>query len=121
MIKSDDKQALDIFYNEQKEGFLKWGRARFDCDLDTLVDVYQDAIVTLYFNIKENKIQAFETTADAYLFGIARNLLLKKSIRSKKIELVEEIPVALESLDYSLYDRMDSDHISYQLETAFKN
>jgi len=120
MIKSDNRQALEIFYNEQKENFINWGKPRFDCDLDTLVDVYQDAIVTLYFNIKENKIQNFETTANAYLFGIARNLMLKKSIRSKKTELIEESSPHLENLDYNPYDRIDSDHLSYQLEAAFK-
>lgn len=120
MVKSDDKRALESFYNDQKKVFIKWGSSRFDCDSDTLIDVYQDAIVLLYFNIKEDKILSFETTAEAYLFGIARNLLLKRSIRAKKIQLVDEIPPDLERLDYSIYDRMESDHINHQLETAFK-
>lgn len=119
-MRSNDRAGLEVFYNENKTGFINWAQSRFDCDQDTLVDTYQDAIVTLFFNIKEGKIESFDSTAEAYLFGIARNLLLKKNIKSKREPSVDDFSFIPQELDYDIYNRMDSDHNKYQLEEAFK-
>jgi len=89
-VKANDRMALANFYNKEKTGFINWARSRFDCDADTIIDVYQDSIVTLYHNIVQNKITSFDISPGAYLFGIARNLMLKKSATNKKTVLMDD-------------------------------
>lgn len=121
MIKTNDKIGLEHFYNEQRQSFVAWASRSYDCDQDTIIDVFQDAVVTLYFNIKENKVVDFNHTAEAYLFGIAKNLLLKRNIKNKKTKLVDGISESLTSgFDYEIYNKMDRDHFKHELEEAFR-
>ncbi len=120
-IKSDHKGTLEKFYNEQKSGFMSWARSRFDCDQDTIVDVFQDAIVTLYHNIKEGKITGFETTPGAYLFGIARNLMLKRNLKDRRTTLTDDMSRETgEQLDYNIFDRIEDDHRRHLIAEGFR-
>ena len=121
MVKTDDKLALEHFYTEQRLSFISWASLHFDCDKDTIIDVYQDAIVTLYFNIKEGRVVEFDNTGEAYLFGIAKNLLLKRNIKNKKTKLVDGISESLtKGFDYEIYDKMNKDHFNHELAKALK-
>jgi RNA polymerase sigma-70 factor (ECF subfamily) len=118
-IKSNNRNALSQFYAQQKDSFISWARTRFDVDDDTITDVYQDSIVTLYHNIVQGKITAFDVSPGAYLFGIARNLMLKKVQSNKRLVLVEDTTDYMEgTLDYNIYDRIDEEHKKYELRQA---
>jgi len=120
LVKSDNRIALEQFYLDQKSTFLRWANSHFDVDEDTIIDVYQDAIVTLYFNVNEGKIEDFRSSVEAYLFGIARNLLIKQTIKNQKVELIESnTDFDDRNLDYNIYERIDADHFNFELKSAF--
>ncbi len=120
-VKQNDRKALTVFYNAQKESFVAWAKKRFSCDMDTIVDVYQDAVVTLYHNVLQDKIVAFTHTPEAYLFGIAKNLMYKRSEKDRRTVLVEDISDGItDKLDYEIYDRIDNEHRRSELAAALR-
>lgn len=119
-IKEDNRKVLAYLYNKQREHFLKWAVQRFDCDQDTLLDAFQDAIVALYFNVKEGRIENLESSPEAYLFGIARNILLKKVTKEKKVVLSDNFKDEwFGDLDLNLYQRIEQDHRKAMMKKAF--
>ncbi len=119
-FKKDHKHALEEFYTTQKDNFLRWAKARFSSDESDLLDVYQDAVIVLYTNAIEGKLADINTSPEAYLFGIARNLLLKKTAQGKRISYQEEIKEEqIDGLDLSIYKRFDDDHNKKILYEAF--
>lgn len=120
-IKHNQKNHLEDFYITQRENFLRWARSRYDLDSHELLDVYQDAVIVLYTNAIEGKLEGVEKSAEAYLFGIAKNLLMKASIKGKRTSYQEEIREEdVNSLDHSLYQKFDDDHNKKILAEAFK-
>lgn len=119
-IKNNDRKAIALFYGSQKESFVAWARSRFDCDLDTIIDVYQDAIVTLYHNVLKGKITEFTHTPEAYLFGMTKNLMYKRTEKNRRLVLKEDVTEDFDDiLDYNIYQRIDSEHKAKQLTIAF--
>ena len=119
-IKEDNRSALAHLYNKQREHFLKWAGRRFDCDQDTLLDAFQDAIVALYFNVKEGNIEKLESSPEAYLFGIAKNILLKKVTKERRVVLSDNFKDEwFGELDLNLYQRIEQDHRKAMIKEAF--
>lgn len=119
-IREDNRKALAYLYNKQREHFLKWAGKRFDCDQDTLLDAFQDALVALYFNVKEGRIQKLESSPEAYLFGIAKNILLKKVTRERRVVLSDNFKDEwFGDLDLNLYQRIEQDHRKIMMKEAF--
>ena len=102
-FKQNHKDAIATFYKEQREVFLGWAGARYDIDKESLLDIYQDSIIVLYQNAIHDKLNHVQSKPEAYLFGIAKNLLLKKNIKSKRTVYVEDISQAInEEIDVDL-------------------
>ena len=68
---------LDDFYKENRNAFLQWGENKFSLERDELLDIYQNAMIVLYENIKHNRIDELQSSVVTYLYGIAKNLVYK--------------------------------------------
>lgn len=93
LFRVDHDSTLATFYNENRAGFLAWAKRRYSVDEATLLDVYQDSIIVLYNMVLENKIENQNIKPQAYLFGIARNLALKKmnQVTHKSLDHVHDV------------------------------
>ncbi len=121
IVKSNNRQKLKEFYLINKDKFTSWASKRYEVDKDTIIDVYQDAIVTLYQNIMEDKVTSFTIAPGAYLFGIAKNILNKRSLRSKKMKLTDDINTeGAALLDYEIYDKIENEHRAQLLQNALR-
>ena len=93
------------FYTSHRSEFLKWSYKHYHLPPDEAVDIYQDAIVILFENAANGKVNHLQCTVKTYFFGIAKNLIstyLKKKIRDKeRYEKLPENPHLLESLAIS--------------------
>lgn len=108
---TDHEKSLSTFYDSQRKNFLTWARSRFDADVDTLLDVYQDSIIVLYNRVIEGRTTEIKTSPEAYLFGVARNLLLKRTIQIKRVTKTENIfDFIPDEGETDLYDSFDKDH-----------
>ena len=86
-LKTGDQEALGRFYLEGKAAFVKWAEKYFQCRYIEAVDVYQDAIITLYENIVVGKyVQQDGSSIKTYLYAIGKNIFLKKLSLEKKVQ-----------------------------------
>ncbi len=116
---SDYEKALGLFYDNQKKSFMSWARARFSVDDDTLLDVYQDAVIVLYNRVIKRNTGEIKSSPESYLFGIAKNLLLKKAIKQKKTVQTDDVYKFVPDVGESeLNDKHESDHNKLRIEQA---
>jgi RNA polymerase sigma-70 factor (ECF subfamily) len=86
-LKNGDQATLGRFYLEGKAAFVKWAEKYFQCRDVEAVDVYQDAVITLYENIAAGKyVYQDSSSIKTYLYAIGKNIFLKKLSLEKKIQ-----------------------------------
>lgn len=68
-------------------------------------DVFQDAVITLYKQIKLNKYQEVGSGVGGFLFTVSKNLWYNKLKRNNKISLTDEHPNT-ESGDLSILEKI---------------
>lgn len=89
-----DLAWFDEFYLENKASFLKWAAGEFSLPEEDLKDVYQQATIAFYENLVDGKLKELTSSKKTYLFGIGKNLLLKrvnkKEIENRHIDRVKE-------------------------------
>lgn len=91
-LSSGETVWLNDFYKENRSAFLQWGEKKFSLERDDLLDIYQNAMIVLYENIKHNRIDALQSSVVTYLYGIAKNLVYKYY---RKNELINRHEVRL--------------------------
>lgn len=91
-LSSGNTVWLDDFYKENRSAFLQWGENKFSLERDELLDIYQNAMIVLYENIKHNRIDELQSSVVTYLYGIAKNLVYKYY---RKQELINRHEVRL--------------------------
>lgn len=73
-IKSGDQQALGAFYEKHREEFIHWIVKDFKCEIDDAKDIYQMAVLAVYQNIHQNKLEALHSSLKTYLFAVGKNM-----------------------------------------------
>ena len=91
-LSSGETLWLDDFYKENRSAFLQWGENKFNLERDELLDIYQNAMIVLYENIRHNRIDELQSSVVTYLYGIAKNLVYKYY---RKNELINRHEVRL--------------------------
>jgi RNA polymerase sigma factor (sigma-70 family) len=91
-LNSGETGWLDDFYKENRSAFLQWGENKFSLNKDELLDIYQNAMIVLYENLKHNRINGLQSSVGTYLYGIAKNLVYK---HYRKNELINRHEVRL--------------------------
>ena len=91
-LSSGETEWLNDFYKENRSAFLQWGEKKFSLERDDLLDIYQNAMIVLYENIKHNRIDGLQSSVTTYLYGIAKNLVYKYY---RKNELINRHEVRL--------------------------
>jgi RNA polymerase sigma factor (sigma-70 family) len=88
----EDSEALGIVYKKCKSSALQFLRKinYQSNDRIDIEDIFQDAIIVLYENIiYRDFVLASNTTLQTYLNSVCRNILLKKIVNNKAVELNE--------------------------------
>ncbi len=74
-IQQEFPKALDRFYLSHRTEFFKWAEKNFGLDKEHTVDLYQDAIIILYENVRNGKFSYQHASLKTYLFAIGKNLI----------------------------------------------
>lgn len=77
-LRKDTESIYIEIYREYKDEFLNWGKKNFIVQEDDLTDAFQDAVIVLYNNIRQEKLTKLESSLKTYLYGIGKNILHKK-------------------------------------------
>jgi len=83
-IRSGNKQALEKFYVEQHEPFVKWLQKQYSISEEMAVEIYQESVLLMYRNILENRFEAKNSSLKTYLFAIGKNICLSKLRKQQK-------------------------------------
>ena len=78
--------GIVVLYNDYKTGFISWAMHKFSVSKEDALDIFQDAVISFYKNIKQGKIRDFQYSPKTYLFSIGRNLLLNKVKFEKRFD-----------------------------------
>ena len=92
-ILNGDEKSIVALYNKHKGHFVKWAMYQYKLGEDIARDIFQDAIVAFYRNIREGKITLFEHSAKTYLYAIAKYLIYAK------LKDIKQRTVAIDSLE----------------------
>ena len=79
LIKTGEPTVLEQTYKDFRSYFMKSLMSKFKCNEEEALDVYPEAFSIMYFNIKEEKLQApLKAKLTTYITAVGKNLYLKK-------------------------------------------
>jgi hypothetical protein len=55
-LEADNSDWIESLYKDNRAAFLQWGRRKHNLENDDLLDIYQNAMIVLYENIRHNRI-----------------------------------------------------------------
>jgi RNA polymerase sigma factor (sigma-70 family) len=82
----NDPNHFTVIYSDYRDNTLRW-LSRYHKDYEEIQDVYQDAVLVLYENVKRPEFQ-LTASVQTYLNSICRNQLLTKHRKNSKMHLV---------------------------------
>ncbi len=76
LLRSGDPKALESIYKNNEAKFTHWILRHYPyLSLDDAKDIFQNAVIILYENIKTGKLTDLQSSISTYLFGIGNNLV----------------------------------------------
>ena len=94
-FRNNDRKIINGFYAANRGAFLNHFRTNYGKDDDYLLDLYQDANVILWENIKTGKLGKMTSTLTTYLFAVGKYKMMANDRKFK--EMTTEID--LQNLD----------------------
>jgi len=83
-IRNGDTTQLEIIYKSHKFEFISWLTNKFNCSEEEARDVYQFAVMTLYENIRNERLSELSSSIKTYLFAIGKHKILEEKKASVK-------------------------------------
>ena len=115
-LKIGNNDWFDELYKDNRTIFLQWIERNHKLSNDDALDIYQNAMIVLFENVKHNKISRLESSVTTYIFGIAKNLIYKYH---RKNELINRHEVRLnEHYNYIALDVKEAE--AYQPKVISK-
>lgn len=117
-VSNGDHEVFGNLYSAFRNDFIRFGCHITACSDEECADAFQDAVVALYENIRDNKLPELNSSVKTYLFSIGKFKLL--NIQKRKIlhgnfcsgELTKDC-----TCDYNLMEnKSNSEHIKKQVE-----
>lgn len=75
-MKNRNRNALKVVYKDYREEFFRFAH-RYDTQQSYLEDIFQDAILALYENAQNGKLDTLKSSVKTYLFSIGKFMLFK--------------------------------------------
>ncbi len=119
-IRDNRAGIAKLLYLRYREPFFAWARPRYRANHEDLADSFQEAIIVFYQNVQEGKITELRSSIKTYLFGVGKNLLLKRYDKNKRyLSTDADDAPEIEGIDVSLEERYDLTHRQKTLQRAF--
>lgn len=108
-IKNHDSEKVikEIYCNHRNE-FLLWAMRNHSCSLEEAKDVFQQAVIIFYENIRSGKVSQITTQLKTYIFGIGKNKILEMLRTKRKMQAQYNDQTYLDNDEY--YNEMDDNY-----------
>jgi len=83
-LRQDDQRALEEVYQKYRQAFLQYGM-KWKLNEADILDVYQDAAIIMHQQFVTRQIVLEGASVKTYLFGIGKNLLMRKIKQKTKV------------------------------------
>ena len=121
-LKDGDSKALEFAYLSYRQSFLSYAK-KFPLDDDTMIDIYQNAIIALRENAMNGHIDTLKSEVKTYVFSIGKYMIYKELKSQKKMFTIQNDTATEfkeEVVDIELFND-DLNDQQKQLQLAFKS
>ncbi len=105
-IRNANQAQLKTLYMDYRGEFGNWVTRYYNADEDLAGEIYQQAFIAFYYNIRDGKVTRLSSSAKTYLFAIGKNIA-REQLRNKARFVAEEENVNLDEWDTSMEDDLE--------------
>jgi len=113
LLKKGQKSTLEEIYKSNKAAFNNYAM-KFSISNDEILDIYQDAIIALFENAIDGKMDGLNCTIKTYLFSIGKNMIYQ-SFKNKNKSLLINQDIAQDDYNETI-SVFDEELNEYQLK-----
>ncbi|MBS1542039.1 MAG: sigma-70 family RNA polymerase sigma factor [Bacteroidetes bacterium] len=113
-IKAGSEKILFQLYENYRNEFIHWAVHNHRVSVEEAKDVFQEALIGLYRNVKSGRVDYIEVSIKTYLFSIGKNVIMN-GLRRKGIEAR-----VYESLSIEHDNAIDDGHKTDDLKNMVK-
>jgi RNA polymerase sigma factor (sigma-70 family) len=115
-LQEGNEKALEAIYKNNESAFVNWARHHYIVDTSEAKETFQLAVIALYNNVTEGKLQQLSCTVRTYLFAIGKRLLLKQKRKEVRVDTsIHENIEALEVPNEIYSNLVDPKKVNYVL------
>ena len=89
-IKKGDRKVFEEIYEKYYDPFVKWAGKSFGLSEQDAEELFQNAVLLLYDNVRTGKLTELTSSIKTYLFGIGRNKAHELLRERKRMQLTSE-------------------------------
>ncbi len=117
-IQNSDDSVFTELYRSFRDEFVIWISRKQRINEQDACDVFQNAVVIFYQNVKSGKITHLTSSVKTYLFGIGLNKGREWRRKESKIASEEPSPLLLESMMDS-YEAKEKEELEDQIKLMY--
>ena len=100
-LKNGSETAFTAVYEDNRDLFLNFGR-KYSLGDEDLLDVYQDAYIAFYENIRSGKLVELKSTISTYLISIGKYKIMERLRKNNKKVKGESILNLVHEVDHEV-------------------
>lgn len=89
-LKAEPEKTMVEIYHDHRNVFISWLCKRYSCDEELAADCFQDAIIVVFNNVRDNKLTSLSSEFKTYLFSIGKNIFLKENAKFKTVNMNQD-------------------------------
>jgi RNA polymerase sigma factor (sigma-70 family) len=105
-IRNDKQRMITKIYDKHKNTFIAFARKNYAVPSEVAQDLYQDAFLALYQNVKNGRLENLSVTLRTYLFQIGKNKICDHFKRTNNEVVLEKFPDLSPDADAGDFDRI---------------
>ncbi len=110
-IRQGDRKFLQGLYDKYRDEFVLWASKNYRCDDDLAAEVYQQTFITLFYNVKNQKLIQLNSSLKTYLFAIGKNLLRDQFKILQRRQEILQVVVDTSEMDNSIIERYEQSNM----------
>lgn len=94
-ICAENEGYVKQLYKQHRSRFMSWFMKQYRLNQQEVLEVYHQAFLVFYFQVKNQKLTTLASTIETYLFGIGKKLMLKDQSKERSLVDLSEVDVSL--------------------------
>jgi len=101
LLKTGNKDTLQRIYSDNRGTFINFAK-KYNIDENDAADIYQDAIIVLYENAINGKIEELNCSISTYLFAIGKYKFFQTHREYAKVDFDHNLFVQEKNIEYDV-------------------